>query len=128
MTEGAKPIPREPTDAMIAAAWADDCGDAWISESDLRRYWRAMWDAAPSPEGVGLTRELVEALVAGCIYPDSFGVHGSDFFACRICQHESGAGIYARENWHAPDCPAAAVEKALAAVGQEGPSEPEGGG
>jgi hypothetical protein len=36
---------------------------------------------------------------------DSYDVPGSDFTFCRICEHESGAGVLARNNWHAQGCP-----------------------
>ena len=85
--EGAKPIAREPTAAMFIA------GTKALAEADgsfVRHVWRAMWDAAPSPEGVGLKRlppEMEQIL----------SDHRSELY--------EGS-----------------------AVGQEGPSEPEGGG
>lgn len=36
---------------------------------------------------------------------DSYGVPGSDFTRCKICEHESGAGMFARPNWHKTGCP-----------------------
>lgn len=47
----------------------------------------------------------MQALLERAIYEDSYGVYGSEFTVCRICERESGAGVLARPNWHASDCP-----------------------
>lgn len=39
-----KMVPREPTRAMLAAAW--DCG--FFSANENAQIWRAMYDAAPT--------------------------------------------------------------------------------
>lgn len=44
-------------------------------------------------------------------YEDSYGVYGSEFTVCRICEHESGAGMLARPNWHKPGCPVPRLQK-----------------
>jgi hypothetical protein len=44
-------------------------------------------------------------------YEDSYGVHGSDFTVCRICERESGAGMLRKPNWHASDCPVPRLQK-----------------
>lgn len=49
-------------------------------------------------------RDLM-ALLERVTYNDSYGVPGSDFTVCRICDHESGAGVLRKPDWHAPDCP-----------------------
>lgn len=44
-------------------------------------------------------------LLDHAIYETDYGVPGSPFWVCRICEHESGAGLLARPGWHATDCP-----------------------
>lgn len=39
------------------------------------------------------------------IEADSYGVWGSDFYRCRICQNESGAGVLNNGIEHEGDCP-----------------------
>jgi hypothetical protein len=47
----------------------------------------------------------MQVLLERATYEDSYGVYGSEFAVCRICERESGAGVLAKPNWHAPDCP-----------------------
>jgi len=47
----------------------------------------------------------MQAILERTTYQDDYGVHGSIFIHCRICDHESGAGVLYRPNWHAADCP-----------------------
>lgn len=47
----------------------------------------------------------IHALLELATYSDSYGVHGSDFTVCRICERESGAGVLFKPNWHAAHCP-----------------------
>ena len=49
-------------------------------------------------------RDLL-ALLERTTTVDSYDVPGSDFTFCRICECESGAGVLAREHWHAKWCP-----------------------
>lgn len=50
------------------------------------------------------TRDL-RALLERCTVNDDYGVPGSTFVRCRICEHESGAGLLLKPGWHAQDCP-----------------------
>ena len=121
--EGAKPIAREPTQAMIDAGVA--AGDYGTSSLDADAIWRAMWDAAPSPEGVGLTdalreaRERIEARIAelwrqrGLAKPVQNWSESDHAYSVALSNVRGGL-------WDALD--------GHNAVGQEGPSEPEGGG
>jgi len=45
---------------------------------------------------------------------DSYGVHGSDFYRCKVCGAESGAGVLNKGISHASDCPLAAAPEAPA--------------
>lgn len=47
----------------------------------------------------------MKALLERATYTDDYGVHGSTFAVCRICERESGAGVLWKPNWHAVDCP-----------------------
>lgn len=47
----------------------------------------------------------MQALLERATYRDSYGVYGSDFTVCRICEHESAPGVLFKPNWHATDCP-----------------------
>lgn len=58
------------------------------------------------------------ALLDQATYEDSYGVDGSDFTCCRICNHESGAGMLARPNWHKPECPVPRLQRKYAGRGQ----------
>jgi hypothetical protein len=62
-------------------------------------------------------RDLLR-LLDRCTYGDSYGVHGSDFVVCRICERESGAGVLAKPNWHADDCPVPRLQRKLNGKGQ----------
>lgn len=90
---GAKPIAREPTEQMLFDGYK--AGNRYTPVVELRAIFRAMWDAAPSPEGVG----LLPWPCANC--PDT-----AHCYRTNVCLN---AVLYS-------------------AVGQEGPSEPEGGG
>ena len=43
---------------------------------------------------------------------DSYDVHGSDFYRCKVCGAESGAGVLNKGISHASDCPLAAAPEA----------------
>lgn len=47
----------------------------------------------------------MKALLERATYNDDYGVYGSTFTVCRICERESGAGVLRKPNWHAADCP-----------------------
>lgn len=47
----------------------------------------------------------MQALLDRATYSDSYGIDGSDFAVCRICERSSGAGAMFRPDWHADDCP-----------------------
>lgn len=49
---------------------------------------------------------------------DDYGVDGSDFTRCKICEHESGAGMLARPNWHKVGCPVPRLQEKYAGKGQ----------
>ncbi len=56
----------------------------------------------------------MQALLDRATYSDSYGVDGSDFVVCRICERESGAGLISIQrgpNWHAPDCPVPRLQR-----------------
>lgn len=46
----------------------------------------------------------MQALLDSATYTDDYGVPGSTFTVCRICDHESGAGVLKKLDWHAKDC------------------------
>jgi hypothetical protein len=52
-----------------------------------------------------LVRERITLYVDELTYRDSYGVHGSDFFVCKICYAESGAGVLNKGIKHKDDCP-----------------------
>ncbi len=47
---------------------------------------------------------------------DSYGVHGSNFRICNICEAESGAGMLDKGIPHDPDCLIAKLTKAITAA------------
>jgi hypothetical protein len=53
----------------------------------------------------------MQALLERATYEDSYGVYGSEFLVCRICERESGAGVLAKPNWHAHDCPVPRLQR-----------------
>lgn len=63
-----------------------------------------------------MSRHLRDLLVVldRATYTDSYGVYGSDFTVCRLCDHESGAGVLAKANWHASHCPVPRLQKKYA--------------
>jgi hypothetical protein len=63
-------------------------------------------------------RDLID-LVDRSTFRDSYGVDGSDFTCCRICEHESGAGVLRKSNWHAADCPIPKLKKRLSSRGRK---------
>jgi len=60
-----------------------------------------------------MARELrdIKALLDKCIRLDDYGVQGSTFAVCQICDHSSGAGMLWKEPWHAKDCPVPRLER-----------------
>lgn len=56
----------------------------------------------------------MQALLERATYTDDYGVFGSTFIVCRICEHESGAGVLFRPNWHAEDCPVPRLKRKYA--------------
>ncbi|MCU1313402.1 MAG: hypothetical protein JWM54_1159 [Acidobacteriaceae bacterium] len=50
------------------------------------------------------------------IRTDSYGVHGSDFYICRLCDGESGAGVLNKGIKHESDCPLGRYETRHAKV------------
>ncbi len=63
-------------------------------------------------------RDLL-ALLERSTEEDSYGVHGSDFTRCKICEHESGAGMLARPNWHKAGCPVPRLQRKYAGKGRK---------
>lgn len=63
-------------------------------------------------------RDLID-LVERSTYGDDYGVYGSDFTCCRICERESGAGVLKKPNWHAPSCPIPKLQRRLMKRGQQ---------
>ena len=64
-------------------------------------------------------RDLID-LVDRSVYSDDYGVHGSTFSVCRICDSESGAGVLRKPGWHAADCPIPKLQSRLKGRGQPG--------
>jgi len=56
------------------------------------------------------TRDLL-ALLDRCTYEDDYGVDGSTFYVCRICECESGAGMLMKSDWHDGNCPVPRLQK-----------------
>jgi hypothetical protein len=48
------------------------------------------------------------------IMRDNYGVHGSDYFYCRLCERESGAGVLNKGIPHKDWCPVARYEARVA--------------
>jgi hypothetical protein len=63
-------------------------------------------------------RDLIDLVDRSTFY-DSYGVDGSDFTVCRICERESGAGVLHKPGWHASDCPIPRLQKRLANRGRK---------
>jgi hypothetical protein len=67
-----------------------------------------------------MAKELrdIKRLLERATYMDNYGVYGSNFWVCRICDSESGAGVLARPNWHEAWCPVPRLEKKYANRGR----------
>lgn len=76
-------------DGCIAAA-AFDAGRAVLQGHDL-----ALLPADP----------LLQIRRSELIRVDSYGVHGSDFHVCRLCEGASGAGVLNNGIQHERNCP-----------------------
>jgi hypothetical protein len=48
------------------------------------------------------------------IRTDSYGVHGSEFYVCRLCDRESGAGVLNKGIQHPEWCPVGRYELRVA--------------
>lgn len=70
----------------------------------------------------------MHALLERATYYDSYGVDGSDFTVCRICERESGAGVLFRPDWHAADCPVPRLQRKYEHRGQQPKGQAEGSG
>lgn len=53
----------------------------------------------------------MHALLDRATYIDSYGVDGSDFTVCRICERESGAGVLRKADWHEAGCPVPRLQR-----------------
>lgn len=60
----------------------------------------------------------MQAILERATYVDDYGVYGSSFSVCRICERESGAGVQFRPNWHAADCPVPRLKRKYSHRGQ----------
>ena len=135
---GAKPIAREPTSAMCRAvqrvqryADPDILTEEWYAQA-----WRAMWDAAPSPEGVGLWQAVrgprgyalppSQTMVLLHIPLSHAGPVAYGFLD--FADHKFKIGSAGIQRWVEPDHPVTHWMPLPKPPGQEGPSEPEGGG
>lgn len=60
-----------------------------------------------------MAKELrdIQKLLDLATYADSYGIDGSGFMVCKICESESGAGVLARPNWHKAWCPVPRLQK-----------------
>lgn len=92
ITEGHRLAP--PTQAAKLLA------DAYLAEHD--------------DEGQTAAEDLLERLVRAVCYSDSYGVHGSSFQFCTVCQ--GGGSPYVKFE-HAADCVVNEAEKLLTALG-----------
>ena len=50
-------------------------------------------------------RDRITLYVDDLIIRDNYGVHGSDFYFCRLCERESGAGVLNEGIPHKDWCP-----------------------
>lgn len=62
-----------------------------------------------SREIKALTRSLADVLNAALV-ADSYGVEGSDFVYCRICDSSSQPGFLYKPGWHKESCPVKRAE------------------
>ena len=53
----------------------------------------------------------MKSILDRATYTDDYGVDGSTFAVCRICEHESGSGMLWKANWHAADCPVPRLQR-----------------
>ncbi len=67
----------------------------------------------------------IKSVLELATYSDSYGVYGSDFTVCRLCERESGAGVLFRANWHAPYCPVPRLQRKYDRRGQPARGEAE---
>lgn len=58
-------------------------------------------------------RDLL-ALLDRTTTTDSYGVEGSDFSVCKICDSENSPGVLAKETWHRSWCPVPRLQKKYA--------------
>ena len=60
----------------------------------------------------------MKAVLERATYVDSYGVYGSEFTVCRLCESESGAGALFKPNWHKPYCPVPRLQRKYGNRGQ----------
>lgn len=53
----------------------------------------------------------MKAILDLATYTDDYGIEGSTFSVCRICECSSGAGILWKPGWHASDCPVPRLQR-----------------
>lgn len=61
----------------------------------------------------------MNALLERATYGDSYGVEGSDFVACRICERDSAGFVGLEFGWHAKDCPVPRLKRKYERRGQQ---------
>lgn len=69
---------------------------------------------------------VLRVRLSDLIDTDSYGVHGSDFYRCRLCDAESGAGVLNKGIPHKLDCPVARYNARVAKRAQIQHSPPPG--
>ncbi len=55
-------------------------------------------------------RDLLK-LLEHATYGDDYGIHGSEFTACRICERASEAGLLFKPGWHQSWCPVPRLQR-----------------
>lgn len=71
----------------------------------------------------GALKDL-KTLLEMTTFRDSYGVYGSDFTVCRICERESGAGVLRKPGWHDPTCPVPRLKRKYEKRGQQPKATP----
>lgn len=54
------------------------------------------------------------AILERATFTDDYGVDGSTFRVCRICDAQNGPGIFYKSDWHASDCPVPRLQRKYA--------------
>lgn len=82
--------------------------------AELEKASAAVAELIAADKEYDAAKEAARGFIEDGYESDSYGVYGSDFYRCRACDAESGAGVLNRGVSHDQDCVVGRYEKAEA--------------